>query len=102
MRATALDTDRRRGASRAFAALALAVLLCASLPAAARVSGERSLDRIEGMIRAGQFAPAEEALAALDPADRSAKADYLHGFTLLRLYRFGEAESALRRAVDAS
>jgi tetratricopeptide (TPR) repeat protein len=82
------------------AALSLAVVF----PTGSRAqSGQTpALSRIEGMIQAGQFAAAERELQTLAATTPGAQADYLLGFTLLQLYRFDEAETALRRAIDRS
>lgn len=63
----------------------------------AQSSPEAALRQIEGLINQGQYAAAEEALRPLAAAD--ARAEYLLGFALLQLYRYEEAEEALRRAV---
>lgn len=78
-------------------AVAAAALPAAPFPAAAQAVSETALGEVEEMIARGQLAEAEKALRSL-PADP--RADYLLGFTLIELYRFDEAERALRRAVD--
>lgn len=53
---------------------------------------------IEVLIQSGSYAQAVEALRVLP--EPSGRKDYLLGFALIQLYRFDEAEEALRRAVE--
>ncbi len=90
----------RRGARWTGWTAGLCLALCCSAPAFAQTTRGQSLGAIEGMIRAGRLTEAERALRSLTSAGATAQADYLLGFTLLQLYRFDEAEAALRRAVE--
>lgn len=74
----------------------LAVVLLLVLTAQARPVAD--LSEIEAMIQKRQYAQAEQALRSIP--HRSGASDYLLGFTLIQLYRFGEAEKTLRRAVE--
>jgi tetratricopeptide (TPR) repeat protein len=74
------------------------LLAAAAVPGVAQQGTGATLAEIETLIGRGQHAAAE---AALQPyAGAGGRADYLLGFTLIQLYRFAEAETALRRAVD--
>ncbi len=68
-------------------------------PAPAQPAAEATLDEIRALIANGQFAAADRALRELP--DPGPEADYLLGFTLIRLYRYEEAEAHLRRATEA-
>lgn len=66
---------------------------------AAQPASEAALDEIRALITSGRLADADRALRAL--SNPGPEADYLLGFTLIRLYRFEEAEANLRRATAA-
>ena len=74
-------------------------MACCRLPAAlaAQSGGATELQRAQTLLRQGQYAAAEQVLRARPPGD--AQAAYLLGFALIQLYRYDEAETALRRAV---
>ncbi len=80
--------------------MATGLLFLVPASAAAQAAAGPTLQQIEGMIAQGRYAAAEQALRSLGAAASSPRAEYLLGFTLLELYRFEEAEAALRRAVD--
>ncbi len=90
---------RKRGISppALILALGLGVLAGTADPCTAQSSPEEALRQIEGLLTQGRYAAAETALRSLSAPD--AHADYLLGFTLLQLYRYEEAEAALRQAV---
>ena len=98
---TSLPRRRRRPASTAGPApwLVVGAILAGlwSPAAAAQPGAATGLDEIESMIAGGRHAAAEQALLSL--GDAGPRADYLLGFARLELYRFAEAETALRRAV---
>ena len=86
------------GGPRGVAIVALAC--CLGLPPAAAGQGaEADLEAIASAISRGQFAAAERALRRLP--QRGPRGDYLLGFSLIQLFRFEEAEAALRRATES-
>lgn len=80
-------------------ALSLCLLVAAAAaPARPQAPAPDDLGGIEALVRQGRHVQAVEALSALP--EPSGASDYLLGYSLIQLYRFAEAESALRRAVD--
>lgn len=81
--------------------LAVVAVACChpSAPLAAQSEGVVALQRAQALLRQGQYAAAEQILRTRPPED--AQAAYLLGFALIQLYRYDEAETALRRAVTS-
>lgn len=92
-----MSTRLSRRPRRAVAAATLAGCLVGSAAAAAQATSEE-LEAIAAAITRGELAAAVTALERLP--QRTPRADYLLGFSLIQLYRFEEAEAALGRAVD--
>lgn len=88
----------RRTASRRVGRLG-AVATCLSVFLAGSVRAQADLRPIETLIEQGRYSQAEQALRSLSVSN--GEIDYLLGFALIPLYRFDEAEEALRRSVDA-
>ncbi len=77
-------------------------LAVAYVPAGYPQSGADPLVQAEALIAGGRHAAAANLLQRVQTTNPSARGAYLLGFALIQLYRFEQAESQLRHALESS